>query len=198
MSLSKYRLKLQMNKEQSNDSSPQYMLKYNTRSDNPKHVSHSILSSLIGNDDVIILVSTEFFQSTGNVNHTPIDKFVEYVRQLGLFVIERSRPTEENLKFFGFQSNVKKKVEIHEVAAYIPNRVWKDSLMDFVPMCGARYFVLKEAFSVSTFMDGIFDMNEEAISQTFSTRIFDLAAAGQMGISSNVMDQAEISRLLGL
>ncbi|NLO41032.1 MAG: hypothetical protein GX115_16390 [Ruminiclostridium sp.] len=198
MSLSKYRLKLDKNTAQTGSASPQYTLKYNAKADNPKHVSYSILSPLIGNDDVIILLSTEFFQNKGNGSYSPISKFVEYTRQLGLFVVERNRTAEENLKLFGLPLGKKKKVEIQELAVYIPNNVWKDSLRDIIPMCGARYLVLQEAISVSTFMNGILDMDEETIANTFSTRIFDLAAVGQMGVSSNIMDQAEISRQLGL
>lgn len=198
MPLGKYRLKLQKNKEQKEFGSPQYTLKYNAKSDNPRHVSYSILSPLIGNDDVIIMLSTEFFQNPANGNHSPVNKFIENVRQLGLLIVERNRPTEQKITFFGFQSQMKKKVEIQEVAAYVPNRVWKDSFCEILPLCGARYFVLQEMLSVNSFMNGIFELSEEAIAKTFSTHIFDLAAAGQMGISSNVMDQAEISRRLGL
>lgn len=198
MSLDKYRLRLQQNRDKAENGSPQFTLKYNVKSDNPKHVSHSILSPLIGNDDVIIIVSTEFFQNTGNGNQTPIHRFIENVRQLGLFVVERNRPIEQKVSLFGFQTNMRKKVELLEAAVYVPNQVWKDSFRDIVPMCGARYFVLQQMISVNAFMGGILDMTEEVIAKTFSTSIFDLAAAGQMGISSNIMDLAEISRRLGL
>lgn len=198
MSLDKYRLKLQKSREKSENGSPQFTLKYNAKSDNPKHVSYVILSPLFGNDDVIILLSTEFFQNTSNGNHSPIHKFIDNVRQLGLFVVERSRPTEQKVTLFGFQSNMKKKVEVLEVAVYVPNQVWKDSFCDIVPMCGARYFVLQQAISINAFMSGIFDMTEEVMAKTFVTSIFDLPAAGQMGISSNILDQAEIIRRLGL
>lgn len=198
MPLRKYRLKLQSCQENAVNGSPQFTLKYNVKSDNPKHVSYSILSPLIGNDDVIILLSTEFFQRTGNGHQTPIDRFIENVRRLGLFIVERKRPTEQKVRLFGFQLNMKKTVEVLEVAVYVPNQVWRDSFREIVPMCGARYFVLQQMFSVNDFMSGIFDMTEEAITKTFLTSIFDLAAAGQMGVSSNVMDQAEISRRLGL
>lgn len=198
MSLDKCRLKLQKNRDKAENGSPQFTLKYNVKSDNPKHVSYSILSPLIGNDDVIIMLSTEFFQNSGNSNQTPIHKFIENVRQLGLFVVERNRPVEQKVSFFGFQSNIRKKVELLEVAAYVPNQVWKDSFRDIVPMCGARYFVLQQMFSIQNFISGIFDMTEEVIATTFLTSIFDLAVAGQMGISSTIMDQEEISRRLGL
>jgi hypothetical protein len=198
MSLDKYRLKLQKYRDAAEVGGPQFTLRYKARSDNPKHVSHSILTPLFGNDDVIILLSTEFFQNAGDENHSLVGKFVENARQLGLFVVERSRPKEQKVTLFGFPSKMKKKVEVLEAAAYVPNRVWKDSFRDIVPMCGARYYVLQQMFSIHDFMSGIFDMTEEEIAKTFLTSIFDLAAVGQMGISSNIMDQSEISRRLGI
>ena len=72
MSLGKYRLKLQKNKDFQTSGGPQYTLKYSTKSDNPRHVSHAILSAMIGNDDVILLVSTEFFSNLNQKGPGPV------------------------------------------------------------------------------------------------------------------------------
>ncbi len=197
MSLGKYRLKLQKNKDFQTSGGPQYTLKYSTKSDNPRHVSHAILSAMIGNDDVILLVSTEFFSNLNQKGPGPVEKFIERARSHGLFLVQRSRPVEQKISFFGFQSRMKKKVEVQEVAAYVPNQVWRDSFADILPLCGARYFVTPQTMSVSTFINHVLDMSEEEIAKTFKTRIFDLAQAGQMGISSD-LSLEEISHRLGL
>ena len=196
MSLDKYKLKLKINQDKAENGSPQFTLKYKAKSDIPKHVSHSILSALFGDDDVIILLSSEFFQDIEN--HSPISRIIDSARQLGLFVVERNKPKERSISLFGIQSNFKKKVDVLEAAVYVPNRVWKDSFRDIVPLCGARYFVVQQMFSIHDFMNGIFDMTEEAIAKTFLTRIFDLPVIGQMGISSDFIDHAEIAKRLGL
>lgn len=196
MSLGKYRLKLRKNKDYP-AGGPQYILNYKSRSDNPRHVSHAILSPFVGNDDVIILMSSEFFASSNQNSEKPVVDFIDSARNLGLFLVQRSRPVEQKLTFFGFPSQMKKRTEVLEAGVYVPNRVWMESFADILPVCGARYLVTPQAMSVSAFMNNILDMTEEELAKTFSTRIFDLAPVGQMGIISGLSFE-EISHRLGL
>lgn len=197
MPLNNYRLKLRKNKDADNDGSPQYSLRYNN-SDNPRQASFSILSSLIGNNDVIVIMSTEFFPRSGNSLLGSFDKFLEHVRSLGLLHDYRSTPTVKKQSFFGFQTQMKKTVDVREVSVYVPNQVWTSNFSHILPLCGARYLVTKTAMSVASFMKGILDMPEDIKATTFSIRIFDLPPASLMGISSNELDQAGITAHLGL
>ncbi|NLN64104.1 MAG: hypothetical protein GX144_01600 [Clostridiaceae bacterium] len=198
MSLNQIKMKLLKNKEPVDIGSPQYSLRYRARFDNPRDISYPILSALIGNADVIVMLNSGLFQNAWQGDVHPIEKFLNRIRQLELFHTYRKTPQEKNLSFFGFQTQRKKKVDVEEIAVYVPNQVWRESFREILPLCGARYLVTKAPMSVSTFMNGILGLSEEEISTMFSICIFDLAPVGQMGISSKQLDQKQIALCLGL
>lgn len=194
--MKKYRLKLRENKDYTNGSHPQYSLKYKVGSENPRHVSFSILSALIGNNDVVVMLSSDFIQNSMSGDQNPIEKFMDAIQPLGLFLNQRRIPTEQNMSILGIQMRNKKKVEIHEVAVYVPNHVWKEHFRDILPVTGARYGVMKEPMSVTSFINGFFNIPEDEQQRIFQINVFDLTVIGQMGITATELDFQEISRLL--
>lgn len=198
MDLSKYKLKLRRNKDSSDDSSPQYALKYKAKSDHPRQVSFSILSALIENNDVIVILNSGLLQTGRNGDNSPIERFMGYVRELGLFHVQRNTQADQKVSILGFPAKTKNKTEIQEIAVYVPNQIWYQHFAEFLPLCGARYLVTRSSLSISNFTAHIFDMTSEELAKTFAHNIFDLAPAGQMGISSYIKDPAGIAELLGI
>jgi hypothetical protein len=215
--LNKPVLKLRVNKDYGSSNSPQYSLKYLTGKLSPRVVSFSILSRLIGDNDVIILLSTDLLQHPWDSNTATFDKFLHSIRSIGLPYKQKNMLSAQNITIFGLQMRSNKKVEIQNLAVYVPNRVWVEHFCEILPVCGARYYVPKVPLSqligvvpIGTnninisatddtyFTERIFDMTKEEKAKAFSLDIFDLILAGQMGITSYEPSLDELRRRLGL
>lgn len=199
MTLDNYKLKLNKNGDSSNIDIPQYSITYRTNSKKPNHASYDILSALKENNDVIIEISTDLFFDSGANKEDYVNQFLNAINSLNIKYIHRKIPSAKKPSIFGFSIESKKKVEAHEIIAYVPDGVWAEgSLRDNLPISGARYYITKEPMGDTNILNDIRNMSEEEKAGIFRLIIFDLALLGQIGINSSFLEAGELNRLLGL
>lgn len=198
MPLGKYSLKLKKNKNYIDQNSPQYSLSYRVKKEDPRHASHAILSALIGCNDVIIELNTDLIDNKFEKNVQSFDRFVNYIRSSKLEYSNRNIPSKKIYSIFGFNIESNKKKELQEFLVYVPNKVWSDtSFKDFLPVCGARYYITESPMASESIVSKLPEMDEKEKKETFKLIVFDYTLIGQMGLVSDKLCREDFQKLLG-
>jgi len=198
MSFDNYRIKFRKISDQINGDSPQYSLTYKSDLQNAGRISHEIISAFIGKNDVIIEINSDMNGSMTK-KYDPVAEFLDKVSQFNLVSRHKKVLSEKPSLFLGFPLGFGKKKQASEALVYIPNSVWfHPYLKNCLPLYGAKYYITDQTPDAPAKLDEIAALNEEDIASSVRMIIFDLAACGQMGISSMHLSGDEIKGMLGL
>lgn len=197
MTLKDCKLKLSVNKE--SGELPPYSLTYKARGQYARNVSYTVLSALIGEHDVMIEMHSDLQFCT---NGKQIQYVMEFVKGIGAFPVavrDREGVSDKKLSILGFAIDRKKKEKAYEAIAYVPNAVWRnDSIIEVLPLWGARYYIVKEPMDGEKMVNEFWNMTEEAREGFIEMAVFDIASMGQVGITSRTVGEGELRRMLGL
>jgi len=198
MPLKKYKLKLKENIDTVDQKLPRFSLSYRVKKENPGHASYDILTALSENNDIIIEIDTDYFDSKLNINRQYFQQFVDTVSSLGLTHSLKEFTSAQSYSLFGFRVESGKKKQTRKLAVYVPHNVWENEILkDILPGCGARYYITKYPMDAEDIVNKIWTMDEIEIKNTFKLIIFDFAFYGQMGIVTDVLGKEDFQRLLG-
>jgi len=198
MDLAPYKIKLSKNKV-AGKSFHQYVLTYKTGRESAGQAGYPILSALAGDSDLILELDTELFYGVSQDPDRCAEKLLKDIRSLNLDHSSRLVASRRPVRFFGLSLERKDGKQAHQIAAYVPNRIWKEPFFrDVLPACGARYYITREPMDARTVLDGLFTLSDEQKVAMFRLILFHLAEHRIVGIMSAEDQEVELRSLLGL
>lgn len=198
MELAPYKIKLCRNKN-TGDGSCQYSLTYKIGKGDISQAGYDILSALAGDSDLIIELNTDLFSGVSQDPWKCSEKLLSDIQTYNLVYNSRSGPSRALVHFFGMTVERRDKKQVQETAAYVPNSIWKNpSFRDFLPACGARYYITGEPMDARTAVDSLFTLPEEQKAVRFRMILFHMAQYARFGIVSEKVSEEELRGLLGL
>jgi len=196
MDLARYKIKLRGGKD-ARKGYYQYSLTYRGGENSP--AAYDIISALAGDSDIIIEFNTDLFYGVSQEPDKCAEKFLEDIRSLNLEHVSRRVPSQYPVVFLGITIGRMSKVQAYEIAAYVPNNVWKDpSFRDVLPSCGARYYIAGNPTDAGAVLAVLPDLSEERKASMFRLILFHVAAFERFGIISAGDAEKELRGLLGL
>lgn len=180
--------------------SPLYSITYKVNSKRPYLPSYEILSAFVGQNDVIIELSTDMLMNVQSNVHEYAKKYLDKLNSaFSLEYCSRKVPSAQKPSVLGFLFQTQKKIEADELIIDIPNTIWTDErFMEMLPVHGAKYYITKEPAKDRNILNRIWCMPEEEKGDTFKFILNDYPWYGKMGISVSSLDENELRRLLGL
>lgn len=198
MDLAQYRIKLRRNRDGSSRLH-QYALTYKRVKGHINQAGYDIVSALAGDSDLIVEFSTDLFYGVGTDPGKCAEKFLNDIQSMNLEHISRKVPSQLPVVILGINMGKKEKLQAHEIAAYVPNRVWKSpSFRDVLPVCGARFYIAGEPADARKALDNLFDLSEEQKAAAFRMILFHMAEYERFGIMSASDMEKELRGMLGL
>lgn len=198
MDLVPYKIKLRRNRNTDNGLH-QYALTYQRGNGHINQAGYDILSALTGDSDLIIELNTDLLYGVSPEPDKCAEKFLEDIRNLNLAHSSRTAPSKYPVRFLGFTLERRDKKQSYEIAAYVPNKVWKNaSFRDVLPVCGARYYITREPMDAQTTVDNLPALSEEQKAAMFRWILFHVNEYARFGILSAADSEKELRGLLGL
>lgn len=203
MNKGKLKICLKENKYKESMDLARYCLSYNRVKTigQKKQVGYEILSKLKGTNDVFIEVKTNLLTLEESLAETCALDFLKAVNDLGLSYRTKKVIAEKRNILGGILNFAKKKREVPEILAYVPDAIWrKKEFYSILPIYGVRYYICKEPVDGIKVLDQLFNgqINNDQQLELFNFLIFDCSSFSQMGINSKYLSCKDINKLLDL
>jgi len=162
------------------------------------NINLQILSILIGDADVIMEFNSSLLFSTGNKRRKEelVNNFISTLKNHDINYRYRKLPYRSSPRgLFSFLMSQTNDV-LHEVFAYIPNKLWNSSpFQQIVPEEGLRFYVIREKKN-ENLLDDIQNMMDSEKLESFDLIIFDNKNLATMGLNSIRLNSNDLRELL--
>lgn len=171
-----------------------FAVSYSTKKRENSQISYEIVSSLKGENDIIIEINSSFLNFSEKESKEFLPRLLE---ELDNYQIKyKKRKILANNRKTILSVTVKNEtVEGFELFAIIPNEIWKDDrFRKIIPKIGVRYYLPKTQSDIN--LDELIDLDESQKISLFKMVIFDYVLLGSMGINTSEMNKEAIEALI--
>lgn len=204
MSIIKGKIKIIENKSSKGPDTARYNLNYgiNSKVDQQRRNSHSIISALKGTKSVLLDVNSTLFNLQPYKRDSYAMDFIKAVKSMGLEYRYRKIPNTGSQSFFGKLFGFDNKAsDSHQIFVVISDETWtNEGFISSLPFYGVKYCVFKEAADTSKTLDDIYNgqLLDFEMFDYFDLTIFDCCSFGAMGLCTNSLEYGELEKLLEL
>jgi len=175
---------------------PKFVLTYeqNKTEEKIKQESFEIVSKLVKDNEVLIEINSELLCFNKNEREDFMQNLLRRIKEKKYNFRYKKIP-QSNKNILSLDFFLKSK-DNHNILFYVSSDMWKNEIIDILPIFGVKYFIFKEKIDVNLVLD---QMNNgqilgEEIFDICNTIVFDCATLGQMGIYTKFFDLENIKK----
>ena len=203
---SKSKVQIVENKGANGGKIPRFHVSYGAFSESEKTYTEKalvLLDALIGNQDLLIEVKTNYFNLHESKREDVMLAFIKSIRLMNLKYRFRKQGESEAKSIFGAMIG-KKQGESQEFLVSVSNQCWKtEAFRKILPMYGVKFFVcsslVKEKnMDEDQLLDNTFNGQflDEDFDEMFPIILFDCNNIGQMGVFTKKLSLKELKQML--